>query len=201
MHPYATDSDERQKVMLGLATISIFMSWLVHTMFQTINFSPPWWSDIPSFIGFYGIFLALFDKWLWKIKFFRQTGLVKTPILSGTWEGHIVSSYDDHEKQTKATIEVFQTWTEIRVKLVTNTSVSYSQTASLVTDNPDCTILSYDYINEPKPNAIKTMHSHRGMARHEHIITEGCETLDGSYFTGRDRKNFGALFFKRIFSR
>jgi len=198
MHPYATDSDERKKILLWLATISIFMSWLLHIIFQTINFSPPWWSDIPSFVGFYEIFFLLFNKWLWKFNFFRKVGLVKTPILSGEWDGYTVSSHDNHEKQTKATIVVFQTWTEIRVKLVTSTSKSYSQTASIITNNPDCIVLSYDYINEPRPDALKTMHSHRGMATHEYVSNKEGETLDGNYFTGRDRKTFGALIFKRI---
>jgi hypothetical protein len=197
MHPYATDSNERQKTLLGLATGSILMSWFLHTIFQLINFSPPWWSDIPSFVGFYGIFYNLFDKWLWKLKLFRTIGLVKTPIISGKWDGYTVSSYDHHEKRTKATIEVFQTWTEMRVKLVTSTSISSSQTASLITGNADCATLMYDYINEPKPNAVRTMHSHRGMARHEYVIKKDYETLDGSYFTGRDRATFGALFFKK----
>lgn len=197
MHPYATDSDERKTIPLWLAAISIFTSWLLHTYFQTINFSPPWWSDIPSFVGFYEIFFRLFDKWLWKFGIFRKVGLIKTPNLNGEWAGHTISSHGNHEKQTKATIVVRQTWTEVRVKLATSTSISYSQTASIITNNPDCIVLSYDYINEPRPDAAKTMHSHRGMAMHEYVMDKEDETLDGSYFTGRDRKTFGALVFKR----
>jgi hypothetical protein len=199
MHPYATNSNERKMVPLWLAAISILVSWLLHIIFETLNFSPPWWSDIPSFIGFYELSYALFNRKLWKIELFRKLGLVKTPDLNGTWGGHTISSYDNHEKQTEAIIEIFQTWTELKVKLVTGTSVSYSQTASIIS-RPDCAILSYDYVNEPKSDATKTMHSHRGMAWHEHIIEKDRETLNGSYFTGRDRKTFGTLIFSKLSS-
>lgn len=197
MHPYATDSDERNKVFLLLASLSICMSWLLHVFFQKINFTPPWWSDIPSFVGFYEILLFFFDKRLWKISLIRKIGLVKVPNLNGKWNGYILSSYDHHEKQIKATIEIFQTWTTIKIKLSTDNSVSYSQTASMLINPPDAAMLSYDYSNEPMSKAINTMNAHRGMARHNYAMTKEKETLDGEYFTGRGRMTHGLLFFIR----
>lgn len=198
MHPYATDSDERNKVLLWLASLSICMSWLLHVFFQKINFTPPWWSDIPSFVGFYEMLLFFFDKWLWKISLIRKMGLVKVPNLSGKWDGTVLSSYNHHETQIKATIDIYQTWTKIKIKLSTDNSVSYSQTASVLIASPDAVILSYDYSNEPVSKAVKTMNAHRGMARHNYIVNKEKETLDGNYFTGRGRTTFGSLFFVRV---
>lgn len=201
MHPYVTDSDERNKILLWLAALSVCMSWLLHVFFQKINFIPPWWSDIPSFVGFYQIFLFFFEKHLWKISFIQKIGLVKVPNLNGKWDGYILSSYNHHKKQTKATIEIFQTWTKIKIKLSTENSVSYSQSASLLIDTPYAAVLSYDYSNEPVSNAVKTMNSHRGMARHNYVVSKEKETLDGDYYTGRGRATYGSLFFTRISSK
>jgi hypothetical protein len=201
MHPYATDSDERNKVLLWLAALSMCMSWLLHVFFQKINFTPPWWSDIPSFVGFYEIFLFFFEKRLWKISLIQKIGLVKVPNLSGKWDGYILSSYDHHEKKIKATIEIFQTWTKIKIILRAENSVSYSQTASLLITPPDAVVISYEYSNEPVSKAVKTMNNHRGMARHNYVVSKEKETLNGEYFTGRGRMTHGSLIFRRDSSK
>ena len=197
MHPYVTDSDERIQVPVGIAFFSLLASWGVHIFFQAINYTPHWLIDVPAFAGFYGIFYKWFDNELWKVPLFRKIGLVKVPNIAGKWDGHLTSSFDDHQREIKAAIEIKQTWTKLQITLETETSVSRSETASILTKIPDTALLSYEYVNEPKPHARSGMQIHRGTAKHEYQVNNKYELFDGEYYNGRGRGNFGTLFFKR----
>ena len=56
-------------------------------------------------------------------------------------------------------------------------------------------MLSYEYRNEPKPHAAATMHPHRGMTRLG-LVSPG--RLEGEYYTGRDRQNYGTLSLEKV---
>lgn len=79
--------------------------------------------------------------------------------------------------------------------LVTDQSSSCSETASIVIDAPEGDYLSYQYVNEPKSNAVRTMSIHRGTVRL--LFDERKNSLGGEYYSGRDRQNFGSLNFKK----
>ncbi len=197
MHPYITDSNERRLVPLLLTVLSILAAWGLYGLLKTIHLSPPWWFDMPSLIGFYGLFYSAFDKWFWRVPALRKVGLVKVPNINGRWKGYITSSFDEHKKQREACIDILQTWSQIKINLETETSRSYSLTASVLTETPHCIAISYEYVNEPTVDAKATMHIHRGTARHTLSIVDGAEVFDGEYYTGRDRETFGTLHFKR----
>jgi hypothetical protein len=197
MHHYVTDSDERILVPFYLAFLSLPIAWGLHIFFQTIDNPFAWMLDVPSFGGLYLLFHNWFDKNLWKLPILRKIGLIKVPYIAGKWDGHILSSFDGHETSIKAAIEIKQTWTQLQVTLETENSVSRSETASILTKIPDCSMLSYEYVNEPKPHAISSMQMHRGTARHEYQLDNKHELLDGGYYTGRGRATFGTLYFKR----
>ena len=58
-------------------------------------------------------------------------------------------------------------------------------------------VLSYISRNlSPHVNAPETMHSHRGQARL--AISEDVNEMDGDYYSGRDRQNYGLLHLNRI---
>jgi len=142
---------------------------------------------------FYGVLFTIFDKWAWKI--FRKIGFIKTPDLNGKWKGYLKSSFDEHSVEIEATLKIFQDWTRIKIILTTEQSSSYSETASFVIETPEGKYLSYQYINEPKSDAVNTMSIHRGTARL--LFNEKENTLNGEYYSGRNRQNFGSLYFKR----
>ena len=56
-------------------------------------------------------------------------------------------------------------------------------------------ILTYEYHNEPLPGATGTMHAHRGSATLR--LAENGNALEGEYFSGRDRANYGAIHLRR----
>lgn len=197
MHPYSTDSGERKTVYFILSILSAIAAWGIHELVDQSKLVPPWWLEIPSIFGFYGLFLGIFNRWLWRTKFVRSVGLVKVPRFDGKWRGTVVSSYEGIERKRDAAIQIFQTWTSIKINLETETSKSRSRSASVITRDPGITIAVYEYLNEPKPNSVETMQIHRGTARQSLTIVEGEEVFAGDYYSGRGRGTIGSLMFRR----
>ena len=193
MHPYSIDIEERKNILLFLAISSIVLTWIFYKILGNYQISLSWWIENPSVLFFYGLLFVAFDKWLWR--YFRVIGLVKTPNLNGEWNGYIKTSFDNHSSEVKATLKIFQNWTRIKILLNTDQSSSQSETASIIIDTPEGKYLSYQYINDPRPNAVKTMSIHRGTARL--LFDEKKNSLEGEYYSGRDRQNFGSLYFVR----
>jgi hypothetical protein len=80
------------------------------------------------------------------------------------------------------------------VYLETEHSTSRSLAASLLLNQPEGPTLIYQYRNEPKPNAEKTMHAHMGTAL---LRLKNAECMEGEYYSGRDRQNYGSLILRR----
>ena len=194
MHAYTTDSTERKFVPLYIAGASVLAAWVLNRVLGAMQFALPWWIDAPSVIGFYGLLYAIFDKYLWRWRIFRTIGVVKVPDLNGTWNGYVASSFDKHATKYDAILRIVQNCTRISVILETDYSKSSSLIAAIVTEDPG-TVLSYEYLNEPIPNAKHTMHTHRRTARL--TMQSNGKALEGEYYTGRDRQNFGILRFER----
>lgn len=193
MHPYSIDIEERKNILLLLAVVSIVLLWGFYKALNYYKIILPWWVESPSVLFFYGLLFVIFDKWAWK--YFRKISFIKTPNLIGEWTGHLKTSFDKHSSEIEATLKIFQTWTRVKILLTTEQSISHSETASIVIDAPEGKYLSYQYINEPKSEAVKTMSIHRGTVRL--LFNEKENTLVGQYYSGRDRQNFGSLSFKR----
>jgi hypothetical protein len=205
MHPYAIDSEERRNVLLGIALVSVGLAYGFHWLMLHMNIQAPWWVDSPSVLGIAGVLYKAFDKWLWR--WFRRIGIVRVPDIQGQWEVDGYTSFDEEVKsceakviirQTKsfkAKVIITQTWTHISVYLETEQSSSRSLAASLSFNQPEGAVLIYHYRNEPKPNAMKTMHAHRGTAL---LRLKNDEFMEGEYYTGRDRQNYGGLTLRRV---
>ena len=73
----------------------------------------------------------------------------------------------------------------------------YSQSTSLIGAilTRDMVVVSYEYLNEPLSEAVGSMHTHRGSARL--TLSEDGMSLDGDYYTGRDRTNYGSLSLRK----
>jgi len=195
MHPYTTDSSERKLVPLLLVITSVIFAWLFNRVLGALQFTMPWWIDAPSVVGFYGIFYTLFNKNLWRVPLLKKIGIIKIPNLNGTWSGYIASSFDEHVTKHNATIKISQSWAKISISLKTQYSKSKSLSATILTKNQNATVITYEYLNEPLPYAETTMHIHRGTARL--TLEPESKSLEGEYYSGRDRQNFGVLSFRR----
>ena len=193
MHPYSIDTEERKYILLLLAIASVLLALGFSSVLSFYKISLAWWMESPSVLFFYGLLFLIFDHWGWKI--FRRIGLIKTPDINGLWKGHLKTSFDNHASEMAATLSIFQKWTRIKINLSTEKSVSHSETASFLIEPPEGKYLNYQYINEPKSNAAETMSIHRGTVRL--VFNESENTLSGEYYSGRDRQNFGSLYFTK----
>jgi len=152
-----------------------------------------WWLDLPAVWGFYVIFWGLFDRWLWRCRLLRAIGLVKVPDLGGRWHGQGVSSYADRtgeRQEFNIEVTITQRWTKCLVHLETRRSQSNSIIGAIVVGDVRRPALSYEYRNQPQPHAAESMHTHLGMARLEMV---DAALLEGEYYTGRDRREYGTL--------
>jgi hypothetical protein len=194
MHAYAIDSGERRTIPLLLAGLSILAALGLHRLLALLDFALPWWIDTPSVIGFYAVFYGVFDKWIWSIQVLRRVGL-RTVDLRGLWQGYLTSSFDDNATQMKAEARIQQTWTQIGVKVSTESSESLSSIGAITTDPSEGVTLNYEYLNQPKASSRATMQIHRGFARLT-VAPDG-RTLEGDYYTGRGRTTYGRLHLRK----
>ncbi|CCW33854.1 hypothetical protein CTKA_01142 [Chthonomonas calidirosea] len=192
MRSYATDSPEWQKVTLRIGIISVAIDYVIHWFFQTRNVQIPWWVDAPGVLGIAGGLYEVFEKWLWTIPLLRSIGIVKVPNLNGEWKLQGWTKWSrGQDYQGEAVIK--QTWTRISICIETEQSSSKSITASLLVNEDEGITLIYVYRNDPKANVPTTMHSHRGTA----VLRLKDDCLEGEYYSGRDRQNFGTLILRR----
>ena len=195
MHPYSTDSKEREQVLAALALLAILLALGLSLMLRAARITVPWWLDAPSTMGFYGVLFNLFDQWLWRSRLVRWTRLLRVPILAGEWRGQVVSSFDDHKKTHEVTLCINQTWTRIMIRLSSSRSTSHTQTASILVEAPEGVVLSYQYENQPRPSAAKTMEIHIGTAR---LVLVDDSVLEGYYYSGRGRQEHGSIHLQRV---
>lgn len=187
MHQYSVDYD-RKIIYFTLVVISISLTSLINLIFTFSHFGM-------SVTGFtiFGLVFVVFDKFLWKWRFLFKLGIVKTPNISGKWEGNLSSSYHDFKEEMPACIVIKQTWSSILISGNFNQSKSYSISANLETNNGGRTVLRYVYTNEnnlAKSNG--TMSSHSGLTTLEFTLNEGI--TEGKYYNEPPQNvNYGTL--------
>lgn len=188
MHTYATDASDRKTVPALLAIVSICATLLLVSATQFLPITIPWWIDAPSVMTFYGIFYAIYDKFLWRLRW-GPISFSDIPNIQGVWKGELVSSYK--EDPTKVTVIIRQSWLHFSLCLETENSTSYTIMASLETSAPGKPELKYEYLCIPKPFAQDGMHIHRGTGHL--LISIDHQFLEGDYYTFWDRQTHGKL--------
>ena len=194
MHLYATNSDERYRIPLVIAAVAFLIAWGTSAVLRRSGIDLPFWVEVPSTAGLYGAGYELFKHRVWRWRFLSWLRWVRTPKIDGKWTGVVRTSFDDHAKEHAVTVDIKQNWTEISVRLSSAHSGSHSSIGAITIDDAH-NLLSYEYINEPLPGAIDTMHTHRGTARLAISADRG--RLEGEYYSGRDRQNQGVLILER----
>lgn len=195
MHPYATDSTERTIVPLLLAGLAIPSAWALAQLLNWLGWSWLWWADLPSVLGFYGLYHWFFDAYLWRWNIARRTGLVKVPDLNGDWTAALVSTFKG--THIDATLRIHQRWRSLVVHFTGEHSRSSSRVAAILVNNPDEYVLMYEFLNTPSPTALDTMHMHRGTVEVRFQRQDYELVGDGEYYSGRDRENQGTMHIER----
>jgi hypothetical protein len=124
---------------------------------------------------------------------------VSVPDLNGTWNGELRSSYDDFQTMYPITLDIKQEWSEISVRLTRpEGSGSKSTTASILLRAGVHPQITYTYQNNPNPDQVETMHAHDGTTILDIELGSVESTLDGTYYTGRDRKTYGTMKLTKV---
>ena len=198
MHCYSTDSEERTQVTCALALVSGALSAALAS--SSFVEHMPAWVHAPSALAIFGMTFAFFDQYAWRWAWLRKLGIIKVPDLCGEWKGRVRRTdeagggSDRGEVEVPVTVRVAQTWHRISLVLTSAGSNSHSISASLLVSNPAEQTLSYEYLNEPKPDAPDTMQTHRGTAV---VSIKPNGDLEGQYYTGRGRVTHGSFKLSR----
>jgi hypothetical protein len=191
MHCYTVDSGESDKRIIYQALLSILGIYLINQILGYFKIDFPWWLESPSILSLYKALSTLFNKKLWKYSFWKFLGIPNRPDFNGIWEGNLKSSFDDFSAVTKFTLTIKQTYDEIQISGHTPNSSSFSTSAVLFLSKPSKPSLCYTFKNTPNPDAINTMANHDGTAFLS--ISENKIELNGTYYTGRGRQNYGKI--------
>ena len=200
IHPYATDSSERDQWAIYIAIVAIIVGYGLHIFIEAYHQAVPlwlWWIEIPGPIGVYLALRAWMDEsgWTWVV--FHKLRWVRIPNLAGTWRGKVKSSFDQMATEYDCTIVIKQTWTRIAIVLSTRNSRSENLVAGILINGVDEATLVYEFRNEPTADAPAKMEGHHGHATLRLERGEGEDTLVGEYYSGRGRLNIGTMCVKR----
>lgn len=148
------------------------------------------------------ILIGVFDKWLWKWNILRPW-FVKMPNISGTWKASIDSNYinpetQEPQKNIEAYFIIKQTFSSIKIRLLTNESSSDLLGGELVEDkNNSRYSITGVYFNEPKQSKRSDSPMHYGALFCKIIINNNNILLEGEYWTSRNSQG-EIKFQKRI---
>ena len=196
MHPYQIDGEIRVRTFLSAALFSVFAARILSWGLQLLPFPIPWWVETPSVLGFFGLFMWLFDNYLWRTALVQRIEWFCIPDLNGTWHTEIRSSYSGFDKPIQGIALIRQTATKMCIALRTDGSSSFSVHAALIrADKLSKHELTYNFVNRPQADALSTMSMHHGTAWLN--IHDDGQVLDGEYYSGRGRQNFGRIILRR----
>ena len=183
--------------ILILIAISTVLSYGISLFLKKNNLNIPFYIDLPiATTAIYSILFMWFDKKLWKLGIFKRLGIITAEDLNGKWIGHIKSSYDKFATEIPTELIIKQTGTTVKIQGKFNQSKSISVHEDFgISEIDQSTALFYFYRNVPNNDAESTMAIHEGSTKL--IYNKETDTLDGSYFSGRDRNNYGTMTVKR----
>jgi hypothetical protein len=150
-----------------------------------------------GFLRFYSIAvlvvtiaLAVWDKWLWKIRLAQMLSGVSRDV-SGTWEAQLESLWIDPSTGKVPSIKtvymvIRQTSSKASITLISDESKSKSSTA-LVIQEDGSWLLHYIYTNEPDVALLKKSPIHHGSGVLA-ITGKPAKRVSGTYWTDRDSK-------------
>lgn len=188
MHAYSA-TDTRLKAYGLLATLAVVLAWLANAGAERLGIGPAWLVSSPTVAAAFYLLHRLTDVAAWRWEVLRKAGLISTPVIDGTYEGYLESSYDK-SKQIPIRLKISQRWTRIFIEMeVTGrtTSRSKSVAASLDPQGHTGAHLTYTYKNAVQPAAAEAdMRDHDGTADLDFDVPAG--TTTGRYFNSRGRQ-------------
>ncbi len=141
--------------------------------------------------------VIVFDRWAWRWRVLRPW-LVSTPNLNGTWKGELVSTYEESRGPIEAYLVIRQTFSSLRIRLMTRESNSYLLAGAATPDQSGLHIVTGIYRNVPDLLRRSVSPIHHGAILLQ-VRKNPPNLLQGEYWTDRDTK--GELRFTARSSR
>lgn len=193
MKQYAINSNTREKVYSTLYIISLAIVIAISAVFNiltcNVNDNLQWLIILinvilfPTSAGIYAGLKALFNKHIWKTKFFQKFLSVKN--ISGEWT---VRGKNNKGFEYTGGLTIVQTFEKIAVVGKFDTSDSINEETYYSNDGVKIT-LSYYYNNTPNSNRAETMSIHHGFSILEFEINSNM--VSGKYFSDDFRETNG----------
>ena len=179
-------------------TLVVFVSLSIYLMTQQIpaagDFEKYRSFATPASIGVVvWILWIIFDKYAWKWKVTRLTGLSKIPDLNGIWSGDVnrLREQNPHSFQ----MEIHQTFSRISIKTRTTNSTGHSIKAFFLSDDHDENFVLVNFWNSRTKKRQKTeaFEEFKGLSQLS-IEREGDSiVLVDYYFTDRTPQTAGKV--------
>ncbi len=137
------------------------------------------------------------EKVLWKNSIIRLIFNIKMPIIHGRWEGYVKSSFDDFKKEFPVVLEIFQTYSTLKITYYDERAVSHTIASRLIIEEGKPSQLFCIYRNEPyevRGELDSKLGTHYGAM----ILTLlGNKELKGVYFNNPvERGTYGKIYLK-----
>lgn len=186
MHVYSADS--RSRAYAVIVTLAVLVALAANGVLHALRWNLDWIASAPTVAAAFGLLYELTDAWAWRLRVLHRIGVIQTPVIDGTWEGRLVSSWNNAEVPVKLRID--QRWTHLVIAFEVagrTTSTSLSVAASLHEAGHEHARLTYTYKNQIRPGvADDDMHDHDGTADLDFDL--GAGIASGRYFNARSRQ-------------
>lgn len=179
------------KIYIWVVVISTVIIWALVLLVSGIelNGSVEALKKLPIVVTIEAILWLIFTKWLWKLNVF-QNWLIVEPIIEGTWEGTLLTTWVDPETGKSPegipfVLTIIQTFYSLSCSIYTKESTSTSYSAKIYhDDNAGTKYFIYTYTNKPKASVRDRSEFHDGTAKLR--IIGGCQNkMEGDYWTTR----------------
>jgi len=200
MHPYSVDSRRFPSIAYYVAASAIVLTLGLRILLQFFHVNPGTITYLPSAFALYAALYGIFDRFLWKWRVVQWLGIVTTPDVSGHWQGNLRSSHSNYLIDHEVLVRVHQTWTNIRLTLDGERSISLSTMACIATVSPSEYELRWEYLAEAKRPDENELFNHRGVTTLR-FQTSGSKVLPiikGSYYTQQGRDSNGTIILERV---
>ena len=173
-----------------IVPLSIFL-WVLIIFLTELGVDPVWNAirKIPTVITIDSGIWLFFAKWAWKWRIF-QGWLVPFPVIEGTWNGFMKSTWIDPTTCNTLppipfTLVIRQSFLNINCSIYTKESRSISYSADILVDKETKRKqLVYHYTNRPQASVRDRSEIHDGTVL-LNIIGEKPKEMKGEYWTSR----------------
>lgn len=193
MHDYAIFGHDRAAIGRWLGVAAILIAGGVAQLTNLLSNLTGWEAFTKGSVTVGVVYLGLhwlFNKWGWKIPFFKIPDLNGVRKIEGkTLDGNV-------KYEWFADLDIEQTWKQVSINIKTSQSQSESYTATLLKRNGirGGWVLSYSYKNEPNLDQIHELNAHKGFCEIE--FGKDLKSAEGTYFNSGGRKTYGLMSIK-----